>query len=112
MIVVVLAFGYAFSWVAAFIGLAVKDEETAQLAGFLFIFPLTFASAAFVPTSTMPDWLQTFAENQPVTQAVNSARHFALGTPADGATLSLMIWIAAIMAVFVPLSIYYYRKRS
>ena len=98
MIVVVLAFGYAFSWVAAFIGLAVKDEETAQLAGFLFIFPLTFASAAFVPTSTMPDWLQTFAENQPVTQAVNSARHFALGTPADGATLSLMIWNAAILA--------------
>ncbi len=112
MILVVLAFGYAFSWVAAFIGLAVKDEETAQLAGFLFIFPLTFASAAFVPTETMPDWLQTFADNQPVTQAVNSARHFALGTPADGATLSLMLWIAAILAVFVPLSIYYYRKRS
>lgn len=112
MVLVVLAFGYAFCWVAAFIGLAVKDEETAQLAGFLFIFPLTFASAAFVPTETMPDWLQTFADNQPVTQAVNSARHFALGTPADGATLSLMLWIVAILAVFVPLSIYYYRKRA
>lgn len=112
MVLVVLAFGYAFSWVAAWIGLAVKDEETAQLAGFLLIFPLTFASAAFVPTNTMPDWLQKFANNQPVTQAVNSARHFALGTPDDGATLSLMLWIIAIMAVFVPLSIYYYRKRS
>lgn len=112
MILIVLAFGYAFSWVAAFIGLAVKDEETAQLAGFLFIFPLTFASAAFVPTETMPDWLQKFADNQPVTQAVNSARHFALGTPADGATLNLILWIAAILAVFVPLSIYYYRKRA
>lgn len=111
MVLIVLAFGYAFSWVAAFIGLAVKDEETAQLAGFLFIFPLTFASAAFVPTSTMPDWLQKFANNQPVTQTVNSARHFALGTPADGATLNLILWIVAIMAVFVPLSIYFYRKR-
>lgn len=111
MVLIVLAFGYAFSWVAAFIGLAVKDEETAQLAGFLFIFPLTFASAAFVPTSTMPEWLQKFADNQPVTQAVNSARHFALGTPADGATLQLFIWIVVILAVFVPLSVYYYRKR-
>ncbi|MEI6169987.1 MAG: ABC transporter permease, partial [Candidatus Saccharibacteria bacterium] len=53
MVLTIVAFGYAFSWVAAFIGLAVKDEETSQLAGFLFIFPLTFASATFVPTDTM-----------------------------------------------------------
>lgn len=112
MILIVLIFGYAFSWVAAFIGLAVKDEETAQLAGFLFIFPLTFASAAFVPTTTMPEWLQKFADNQPVSQAVNAARHFALGTPADGAVLNLFIWIAIVLIVFIPLSIHYYRKHT
>ncbi len=112
MILLVLAFGYAFSWVAAFIGLAMKDEETAQLAGFLLVFPLTFASAAFVPTDTMPSWLQTFAENQPVTFAVEAARHFALGTPADGSVLHTLVSIIVIMAIFVPLSIYYYRKRA
>lgn len=111
MVLTIVAFGYAFSWVAAFIGLAVKDEETSQLAGFLFIFPLTFASATFVPTDTMPGWLQTFANNQPVTFAVTSARHFALGTPSNGAEWKLLAWIVGILIVFVPLSIYTYKRR-
>ena len=111
MVLTIVAFGYAFSWVAAFIGLAVKDEETSQLAGFLFIFPLTFASATFVPTDTMPGWLQTFANNQPVTFAVTSARHFALGTPSNGAEWKLLAWIVGILVVFVPLSIYTYKRR-
>ena len=111
MVLMIVAFGYAFSWVAAFIGLAVKDEETSQLAGFLFIFPLTFASATFVPTDTMPGWLQTFANNQPVTFAVTSARHFALGTPSNGAEWKLLAWIVGILVVFVPLSIYTYKRR-
>ena len=112
MIALILAFGYAFSWIAAFVGLAVKDEETAQLAGFLFIFPLTFASATFVPTATMPHWLQVFANNQPVTFAVTAARHFALGTPSGGAEWKLLAWIVGILLVFIPLSIYSYKKRS
>ena len=111
MVLMIVAFGYAFSWVAAFIGLAVKDEETSQLAGFLFIFPLTFASATFVPTDTMPGWLQAFANNQPVTFAVTSARHFALGTPSNGAEWKLLAWIVGILVVFVPLSIYTYKRR-
>ena len=111
MVLTIVAFGYAFSWVAAFIGLAVKDEETSQLAGFLFIFPLTFASATFVPTDTMPGWLQAFANNQPVTFAVTSARHFALGTPSNGAEWKLLAWIVGILVVFVPLSIYTYKRR-
>lgn len=111
MVLTIVAFGYAFSWVAAFIGLAVKDEETSQLAGFLFIFPLTFASATFVPTDTMPGWLQTFANNQPVTFAVTSARHFALGTPSNGAEWKLLAWIVGILVIFVPLSIYTYKRR-
>jgi ABC-2 type transport system permease protein/oleandomycin transport system permease protein len=112
MIASILAFGYAFSWIAAFVGLAVKDEETAQLAGFLFIFPLTFASATFVPTETMPHWLQVFANNQPVTFAVTAARHFALGTPSGGAEWKLLLWIVGILLVFVPMSVFFYKKRS
>lgn len=112
MILLILAFGYAFSWIAALIGLAMKDEETAQLAGFLLVFPLTFASAAFVPTSTMPSWLQAFAENQPVTFAVEAARHFTLGTPADGSVLRTLASIMVIVLIFIPLSIYFYRKHT
>lgn len=112
MILLIVAFGYAFSWVAAFVGLAVRDEETAQLAGFLFIFPLTFASATFVPTQTMPEWLQKFANNQPVTFAVTAARHFATGSPSNGAELKLLAWIIGLLIVFIPLSIYFYKKRA
>ena len=61
-----VAFGYSFTWISAIIGLFVKDAESAQIAGFIWIFPLTFASSIFVPTRTMPDWLRSFAENQPV----------------------------------------------
>ncbi len=112
MVLTLLLFGFAFSWVAAFLGMATKDEETAQLAGFLVVFPLVFASAAFVPVASMAKWLQHFANNQPITFAVNSAREFALGTPGNGAIWKLGIWIAGVLAVFVPLAVYSYRRRT
>jgi len=112
MIVIVLLFGFSLSWVSAFTGMKAKDAETAQLSSFVFIFPLVFASAAFVPVSTMPTWLQHFANNQPITFAVNAARHFALGSPMDGALWKLLLWIAGILLIFIPLSIYTYRKKT
>lgn len=113
MVAIMLAFGFAFSWVFASIGLALRDPETAQLAGFLLVFPFTFASAAFLPTSTMPGWLQSFANNQPITYVANAARHFALGVPyPDGTLLKLSLWIVGLLIVFVPLATYLYRKRA
>lgn len=108
----VLAFSFAFSWVYAFVGLSAKDSETAQLSGFLFIFPMTFASSAFVPIASMPSWLRVFAANQPVTQAVTAARSLALGTPSDGAVWKLLIWVVGLLLVFVPLSIWKYRQNQ
>lgn len=112
MMLLVLFFAFSFSWVAAFIGMTVKDTETAQLAGFVMIFPLTFASAAFVPINSMASWLQVFARNQPITFAVDAARELALGIPSDGAIWKLLVWIFGILAVFVPLSIWRYRART
>ncbi len=63
----------------ATIGLAVKNPEAAQSAVFLPVFPLVFASSVFVPTDTMPAWLQAFAENQPITVTVNALRGLMLG---------------------------------
>ena len=62
----VLLFGCTMSWIFAAVGLAVGDPESAQAASFPVLAPLVFASGAFVPVSTMPDWLQTFANHQPV----------------------------------------------
>ncbi len=112
MVLVILLFGFAFSWVAAFLGMFSGDEETAQLASFVLIFPLVFASAAFVPIQTMPHWLQKFAANQPVTFVTNAARSLALGTPDGGAIWKFLVWVAGILVVFIPLSIYAYRKHS
>jgi len=112
MVGVFLLFGFAFSWVSAFLGMVLKDEETAQLAGFVFVFPLVFASAAFVPVATMAGWLQHFASNQPITFATQAGRELALGTPSHGAIWKLLIWIIGILVVFIPLSVWIYRKRT
>src|SRR5437660_3539001 len=83
-IAVVAAFGFALSWIFAFVALTVRGAEAAQTAGFVVIFPLVFASSVFVPVSTMPHWLQAFATINPVTVTANAARSFALyGTPAS-----------------------------
>lgn len=111
MVSLIVLFGFAFSWVMAFIGMSVKDSETAQIAGFPIIFPFIFASAAFVPIATMPGWLQAFANNQPVTFAVDAARGLALGIPHDGSVWKLLAWTAGILAVFMSLSVMRYRSR-
>lgn len=112
MIATVIVFGYCFCWISAFTGMKAKDPETAQLASFVFVFPLIFASAAFVPIATMPRWLQHFASNQPITFAVEAARHFAIGSPLDGSLWKLALWCLGLLVVFVPLSVYSYRKRA
>ncbi len=113
-----LLFGYSFSWVMATVGLAAKTPEAAQSAGFLPIFPLVFASSVFVPTASMPDWLQVFAENQPITVVANTVRSLMVPEEAlaflglDQGTLILqsLVWIAVITAVFAPLAVRLYRR--
>jgi ABC-2 type transport system permease protein/oleandomycin transport system permease protein len=107
-----LAFGYAFSWVFAAVGLAVKDPETAQVAGFLPLFPLIFASSAFVAVANMPGWLQGFADNQPVSQAVNMTRSLLGGTPPGHTVLVTALWSFGIFVVFALIAVHRYGKVS
>ncbi len=109
-ILLAIAFGHAFTWIGATIGLYVKDPKAAQVAGFIWMFPLTFASSIFVPTRTMPDWLRAFAENQPVSVVANAVRDLMTGTVnPDDITIAL-IWIIGIIAVFMPLAVWQYAK--
>ena len=78
-VLLILFFAYALSWGFAYIGLSAPNAETAQVMVFPLIFPLLFASSAFVPVATMPGWLQGFAYHQPVTQVVNAARSLMVG---------------------------------
>lgn len=107
----ILLVSFAFSWVSATIGLIVHSVEAAQSAGFVWLFPLTFASSAFAPVDTMPDWLQTFANHQPVTIFVNAVRALLLGQPVGAEAWQSVVWCLAILAVFIPLSVWLYGRR-
>ena len=109
-VVLILAFSYSLSWIFAFVGLSVKDAETAQAASFPILAPLIFASSAFIPVQTMPGWLQPWAKHQPVSVVCDAARDLTLGLPAGTATLKALAWIIGIVAVFAPLAVRKYRK--
>jgi len=111
-IALVAGFGLALSWIFAFLGLTVRSAEAAQSAGFVVLFPLVFASSVFVPVSTLPHWLQVIAKVSPVTLTANAARSLALvpGTPSSlGGAIA---WIAGLLAVFIPLSVWRYRRMT
>jgi ABC-2 type transport system permease protein/oleandomycin transport system permease protein len=110
-LVLVLAFAYVFSWISAFIGISVRDPETAQSVGFIWVFPLVFASSAFVPTSSMPGVLRWFADINPVTLTVDAARALTIGHGhALGPALGMLAWMAGLLLIFVPLSVRAFRR--
>jgi ABC-2 type transport system permease protein len=108
-----LGFGFAMIWIGSLIGLSVSNPQVASTAGFAWLFPLTFVSNAFVPTETMPSWLQVFAEWNPISSIV-AAERILFGYPIDTSTGSFpmqhpifmsVVWIVVITAIFMPLAI-------
>ena len=109
-LLLLLLFGYAFSWVFAFVGLTSSSPEAAQALGFIVIFPLTFVSSAFVPVESMPAALQAFAEVNPFTIVVNAMRSLFLGAPAGNDVWGAVAWSLVITAVFATLSVAKYKR--
>ena len=93
------------------IGLIAPNSETAQVMAFPILFPLIFASPAFVGVNTMPDWLRWFAEHQPVGVVVTAARALMQGGPTAEPVFRALLWIAGMLIVLIPLSIHHYRRR-
>jgi ABC-2 type transport system permease protein len=110
MIVLGIVFGVVICTVSAYVGLAIKDEESVGSFGLVWLFPLTFVSSAFVPVSSMPGWLQAFANNQPVTIVIDEMRALAIGGPLTEHLWQSIVWLVAIVAVFGPLAVRAYRK--
>ncbi|HYK84680.1 MAG TPA: ABC transporter permease [Ktedonobacteraceae bacterium] len=108
---ILLLTSFAFSWISATIGLLVSSVEAAQSAGFIWLFPLTFASSAFVPTKSMPDWLRAFAEHQPVSLIVNAVRGLLLNQPNASTIWQALAWCIGILVVFVPVAVWAYGRR-
>jgi ABC transporter DrrB family efflux protein len=107
-----LLFGYAFSWVFAFLGMLVSTPEAANSVGFIAVFPLTFISSAFVPVYSMPAVLRAFAEVNPFTITVDAMRSLWLGAPGGNNVWGAAVWGVAIIAVFAPLAVARYRRAA
>jgi ABC-2 type transport system permease protein len=111
-VLILILFGYAFSWVFAFLGLLVSTPEAANSVGFIAVFPLTFVSSAFVPVDTLPAVLKAIAKVNPFTITVDALRHLWTGDPAGNNVWLAIIWALGIIAVFAPLAVARYRRAS
>jgi ABC transporter DrrB family efflux protein len=109
-IVVLVVFGVALAWIFATIGLSVTNGEAAQAASFPLLAPLVFASNAFVDPSTMPGWLQWWAEHQPISKTAEAVRACMLGGPTLSPVLTSLAWAVGITAVVAPIAISRYRR--
>jgi ABC transporter DrrB family efflux protein len=108
---ILLLTSFAFSWISATIALLVRSVEAAQSAGFIWLFPLTFASSAFVLPQTMPPGLRSFAENQPVSVIVDAVRGLLLNHPDASKIWLALAWLVGILVVFIPLAVRAYGRR-
>ena len=106
----VVVFGYAFTWFFAWMGLALGNVEAVQAASFVPVFPLTFAASTFAPVENMPGWLQAFANNQPVTAVTDTVRAMMHGGEITEPLIRSLLWTAAILVVFGYLSVRRYRR--
>jgi ABC transporter DrrB family efflux protein len=105
-----LLFGYAFSWIFAFIALNSNSAEGAQALGFMVIFPITFASSAFAPPESMPSAIEAFAEANPFSTVVDATRALFVDAPAGSDVWAAVAWCIGLIVVFATLSVYRYRR--
>ena len=112
MVLLAEAFGLAICCVSGAIGLAIRDEESVQAFGLIWLFPLTFVSSAFVPVQTMPGALRAFANHQPVTFVIDAMRALALGGPLEPHLWQAIVSIVGIFVVFGPLAVRIYKRRD
>jgi len=109
---IIILFSLAFSWLAAIVGVVAKSVEGVQWLTFVIIFPLTFASSAFVPAESMVPWLRGFAENQPITLVIDTIRSLMLGVPVGDEGIRAVLWCLGILVVSIPLAAYLFRKKT
>jgi ABC-2 type transport system permease protein len=116
-----LLFGYAFTWAGVWLGMTMRSAEAAQQLGFIIFLPLTFISSAFVPTQSMPGWLQPIAEWNPLSALAAAVRSLC-GNPNPAAEvqvwpmqhpeLAVVLWSVGMLAVFAPLAVRKYRTKT
>ncbi|XVU29090.1 ABC transporter permease [Actinoplanes sp. CA-054009] len=107
-----VGFGLCFCWISVWVGMLVRTPGAVQGLMFLIVFPLSFGSNVFVPTDTLPGWLQSFVQVNPITPLVSTIRGLLLGGPVASHLWMTLAWMAGLLAVFVPLALRAYSRRA
>lgn len=103
---------FAFSWLSALVGLLLRSVEAVQQAALIWLLPFLFGSSAFVPVGTLPGWLQTFADHQPVSLMMDAIRGLLLNQP-DGTTIvQALVWCGGLLIIIIPLARWTYGRRT
>ncbi|MEU2247304.1 ABC transporter permease [Streptomyces sp. NPDC019224] len=106
------AFGAAIMWIFILLGLAMKTAQAVQGMGMLVMMPLQFGSSIFAPPTTMPGWLQTFTDYNPLSNLADAARGLMMGSPLGHSVWLTLGWAVVITAVMAPLAVSKFRKKS
>lgn len=109
---VAISFAICLSWLSVFIGMKARSSGAVQGLTFLIILPLSFGSNVFVPTDSLPSWMQTFVSINPLTQLVATMRGLFLGGPVAGPLGWTVLWMIGLVAVFMPLALRAYQKKA
>jgi len=107
-----MLFSFALSWIAVALAVVIRSAEANQQAAFIWLFPLTFVSSAFVPTETMPEVLRFFAENQPVTHVIEAIRAWLVGTPIGNSAWLASAWCVGIIIVAMPVATWLFKRQT
>jgi oleandomycin transport system permease protein len=107
-----IAFALCLSWASVFVGMIARTPGAVQGIMMLLVFPLTFGTSTFVPVDTLPGWLQTVTDVNPLTHLIGALRGLMLGGPVQTHVLWTLLWMAVLLAVFVPLALRAYRRRA
>ncbi|MFF9404209.1 ABC transporter permease [Streptomyces anandii] len=106
------AFASSIMWVFLTLGVVLKNAQSVQAMGFLVLFPLQFGSSIFAPTKSMPGWLQSFTDYNPLSTLADSARGLMVGGPVAHDLWVTLAWSAGITAVMAPVAIHKFRTKS
>jgi ABC-2 type transport system permease protein/oleandomycin transport system permease protein len=108
----VLLTSFVVSWLSALIGLLIPSPEAVAQAGIVWLLPLVFGSSAFVPVNTLPNWLQAFADHQPVSLIMDAVRGLLLGQPASAVIWQALVWFGGLLLFLIPLAVWAYGHRT
>lgn len=109
--IVSVGFALALSWSSVWVGMKSRTTGAVQGIMMLILFPLSFASSAYVDPATMPDWLQTVTNNNPLTHLIDTVRALLLDQPMGDSLAWTIGWSVGLVAVFFPLAMRAYKKK-